>query len=438
MTESSIVMLPISALHPHPHNPRTNLGELDELTASIKANGIMQNLTAVEDGDGGYTVVIGHRRLAAAKKAGLDEVPCAVVEMDEGQQMATMLLENMQRSDLTVYEQAQGMQLLLDMSFSVKDIAEKTGFSESTVRRRAALVANFNKATFEATKGRQVSLADYEKLYVIDDDEKRDALLKKIGTADFNNDYQKELRDQKFEQNKKAITELLNEHSVVWLRETETGYNRGYTLEGCYYFENDTPKLKLKEGKEYAAKLTHVGLFLYVKSDSDGEKNKKDQEQMKKREEDFSKGKEFYCEAEEINNRMTALRKDYIDQFTISGRKPGRTEKEELIFRNLLQSLCESKFYLDGVIQYDKGEIVNFDKAYDSDGGIRIMLHMLEKQMGGSYIATYDRNEAVKKPKYVTKLNRWYYLLTQLGYEMSTEEKQLRDGTHEIYTKYKD
>ena len=62
-----------------------------------------------------YRVVIGHRRLAAAKLAGLAEVPCAVVEMTEQEQIATMLLENMQRSDLTVYEQAQGFQMMLDL-----------------------------------------------------------------------------------------------------------------------------------------------------------------------------------------------------------------------------------------------------------------------------------------------------------------------------------
>ena len=67
----------------------------------------LRKYPAQVESDGKYTVVIGHRRLAAAKLAGLTEVPCAVVEMTEQEQIATMLLENMQRSDLTVYEQAQ-------------------------------------------------------------------------------------------------------------------------------------------------------------------------------------------------------------------------------------------------------------------------------------------------------------------------------------------
>ena len=122
-----LVMLPVKEIQPHPNNPRKDLGDLSELTESIKKNGIMQNLTVVENEGGGYTVIIGHRRLEAAKAAGVEKVPCAVAELDEGEQLATMLLENMQRQDLTVYEQAEGIQLLLDMDFSVSDIAQKTG-----------------------------------------------------------------------------------------------------------------------------------------------------------------------------------------------------------------------------------------------------------------------------------------------------------------------
>ena len=86
-----------------------------------------------------FTVVIGHRRLAAAKLAGLKEVPCVIASMDAKEQVRTMLLENMQRSDLTVYEQAQGFQMMLDMGDSVEDIAAKSGFSKTTVRRRVKI-----------------------------------------------------------------------------------------------------------------------------------------------------------------------------------------------------------------------------------------------------------------------------------------------------------
>ena len=103
-------------LKPHPKNPRKDVGDVTELAESIKANGIFQPLTVLSgDCIDGYTVVIGHRRLAAAKLAGLKKVPCNVAEMTEQEQISTMLLENMQRNDLTVYEQAQGFQMMLDM-----------------------------------------------------------------------------------------------------------------------------------------------------------------------------------------------------------------------------------------------------------------------------------------------------------------------------------
>lgn len=145
---AEIKYIPVSKLWRHPDNPRKDLGDVTELAESIKVNGVLQNLTVVPligeitkkwDGES-YRVIIGHRRLAAAKLAGLEELPCVVVEMSEREQLSTMLTENMQRSDLTVYEQAQGFQMMLDMGDTVEDIAEKSGFSATTVRRRVKLL----------------------------------------------------------------------------------------------------------------------------------------------------------------------------------------------------------------------------------------------------------------------------------------------------------
>ena len=81
--EGGLVMLPVDVLYPHPDNPRKKLGDLSELAASIKAKGVMQNLTVVpKEGTAfEYTIIIGHRRHAAAKKAGLREVPCVIVNI---------------------------------------------------------------------------------------------------------------------------------------------------------------------------------------------------------------------------------------------------------------------------------------------------------------------------------------------------------------------
>lgn len=121
---ADITYIPIRQLYPHPDNPRKELGDLSELAASIKENGVYQNLTVIpghylnsreyiakcvdEGGDAAaaaaawtpkavwssedYTIIIGHRRAAAAQQAGLYELPCAIVEMDEREQMQTMMM----------------------------------------------------------------------------------------------------------------------------------------------------------------------------------------------------------------------------------------------------------------------------------------------------------------------------------------------------------
>lgn len=109
---NSIIYIGREHLHAHPDNPRKDLGALDELRESIRENGIMQNLTVIPQrglvDSGEYTILIGHRRFAASEGI-LDELPCVVVDdLTDREQVGIMLCENLQRNDLTYYEQAQG------------------------------------------------------------------------------------------------------------------------------------------------------------------------------------------------------------------------------------------------------------------------------------------------------------------------------------------
>lgn len=189
---AEIKYIPVSKLWRHPDNPRKDLGDVTELAESIKVNGVLQNLTVVPligeitkkwDGES-YRVIIGHRRLAAAKLAGLEELPCVVVEMSDREQLSTMLTENMQRSDLTVYEQAQGFQMMLDMGDTVEDIAEKSGFSATTVRRRVKLL-ELDKDKFKKSEERGVSLFEYMELDKLKSPERKNEMLDFIGTDNF-------------------------------------------------------------------------------------------------------------------------------------------------------------------------------------------------------------------------------------------------------------
>ena len=100
-----ITMIPCSKLEPHPDNPRKELGDLSELTASIRKQGLLQNLTVVPSPDSPdkYRIVIGHRRFSASGIAGLDELPCIIdTKMTYPEQIAVMMSENIQRNDLIV------------------------------------------------------------------------------------------------------------------------------------------------------------------------------------------------------------------------------------------------------------------------------------------------------------------------------------------------
>lgn len=147
--------LPIAVLHAHPDNPRKDVGDVTELAESIKQNGIFQNLTVVKGGKGspnadGYTVIIGHRRLTAAARAGLTKVPCMVVDMDDKEQLSTMLLENMQRNDLTIWEQAQGFQMMLDLGES--EVNHKAVTKMSVKSKVDGKIAGFDGRDYFAIK----------------------------------------------------------------------------------------------------------------------------------------------------------------------------------------------------------------------------------------------------------------------------------------------
>ena len=160
-TRSQIEYIATADIAPHPDNPRQDLGDLSELTDSIRANGIMENLVVVKNPDAvrrvvrpdgtsfeeananpPYRVVIGHRRLAAARLAHVTKVPCVVRVMAPDEQIAVMLSENMQRSALTPYEEGRGFQQLsLEMGKSVKEIRDMTGFGETTIRSRLKIAS---------------------------------------------------------------------------------------------------------------------------------------------------------------------------------------------------------------------------------------------------------------------------------------------------------
>ena len=187
-SEKKIKMIAIEKLLHHPDNPRKDIGDISELTDSIKKNGIMQNLTVIpkEDQFGDqYWVLIGNRRYEAAKAAGVTKLPCKVVnDLSKAEQLGIMLEENMQRNDLTIIEQAQGFQLMLDLGETVETIAQRTGFSQTTVRHRLKIAELDPEVLKQKTEEFQLSMTDMIALERISDPEKRDKILKEAKSHD--------------------------------------------------------------------------------------------------------------------------------------------------------------------------------------------------------------------------------------------------------------
>lgn len=215
---AEIVMISVDQIYPHPDNPRKDIGDVTELAASIKAKGVLQNLTVVpnmvtgnitgETWQRGYRVIIGHRRLAAAKLAGLTEVPCVIADLSPREQFDTMMIENVQRADLTIYEQAQGFQMMLDMGGTVESVAEQTGFSQTTVRNRLKLM-KLDQDKLKQSMEREATLTDYMELDRIEDAKVRNKVLESIGTANFRSELASALAKEEIQRKISGWVELV-------------------------------------------------------------------------------------------------------------------------------------------------------------------------------------------------------------------------------------
>ena len=133
--------LAISLIDPADDNVRQKLKNLDSLAASIRSQGILEPVLVRPRG-GRYQLVAGARRLAAASKAGLATVPATVKEMTDQQRRSAMLVENLQREDLTPIEEAEGYAELLQLEpkLSQRALGRQVGVSQARISKRLALL----------------------------------------------------------------------------------------------------------------------------------------------------------------------------------------------------------------------------------------------------------------------------------------------------------
>lgn len=142
METGRVVFLPLRAVRPNPAQPRKIFREeaLQDLAESIRQHGILQPLSVRRIGTG-YELIAGERRLRAAQIAGLTEIPCIVMTMDDKESGLAAMVENLQRQDLDFVEEARGIAALMEKwSISQEQTAKMLGKSQSAVANKLRLL----------------------------------------------------------------------------------------------------------------------------------------------------------------------------------------------------------------------------------------------------------------------------------------------------------
>lgn len=135
--------LEIERIDPNPHQPRSSFDEahLKELSASIRQHGVLQPVVVRRTGDR-YCLVLGERRLRAARIAGKTTIPAIVREIDDAESLKQALMENLQREDLNALEEARGYERLqAEFDLSARQIADMIGKDRSTVANTLRILA---------------------------------------------------------------------------------------------------------------------------------------------------------------------------------------------------------------------------------------------------------------------------------------------------------
>lgn len=443
----SVVNMPIEYLVPHPQNPRKDLGNLEELTASIKENGIYQNLTvipvneAVPGEEPKYMVVIGHRRLEAAKRAGLQEVPCAIVrDLSETQQLQIMLLENMQRSDLTVYEQAQGFQQLLDFGMDIEDISQQSGFSKRTIRRRLEIAKLDQNKLKELSSTRQLSLKEFDALAKIKNLEARNEAMEKIGTNDFALAVTRAMDKEKLAAAMPAFLADMERLGIKKFPDSANKYSSKYRRVGSldlYEYEVTKDKIPKKtEGLYYEASYPRNVEF-YVKETKKAKIIKKSAKELEKE----KRIKEAWFKVDAMAATHYELRKAFVENLR------GTAKQREAVYMGAYSLIVlRSIAYMScGDISKEAGvDDKYFDPrrdekavklAYESYDNIQKCIEVIYKLFNDNEKEFYANGYRAVYPEYKfnPRLEAMYHWLTKLGYQMSSEEKLIAAGTHEIF-----
>jgi len=135
------LMIPVAQIETNREQPRSQLGDLEELTESIRQKGVLEPLLVRKVGPSRYQLVAGERRFHAAIAAGLTEVPCVELSLSDQEALEVALVENLQRRDLSPFEEAEGYRTLVEKyGYTHEDVARAVGKSRTSVTETLTLL----------------------------------------------------------------------------------------------------------------------------------------------------------------------------------------------------------------------------------------------------------------------------------------------------------
>lgn len=432
-----ITIIPISQLEPHPDNPRKDLGDLTELAASIKKQGLLQNLTVVPSpvNTDKYRIVIGHRRHAAATLAGLTELPCSIdTKMTYPEQLAVMMSENVQRNDLTVVEKVGGIQMMLDLGMDVREISSNTGISDTTVRRYAKL-STLDRGKMQRAEQNGATLLQFGEVAEIEFDDLREEALQAIGT----NNYSSVLYKVRAARAKRDVGPLLLAKLNEYAKQIEkAGPNHSWQW-NLWFTEKDAMdhvvEYSKKKGDQYEYVLSDNGITLYKvmqpESDEKAAEKRRGQERVKK----LVTGEEAMARTAAELRREWLLNTNFRYQesnaceFALWAMTRTKYTYAPTFGGTLAAMMNDPKSTSTAALVIDADDL----KAFDSAGTmIKAMVLAAYDRVNSSGCRLMDRYTG----KYVPDpmVEELYKYLCRLGYVPSDDEEDWLDGTHACYT----
>jgi len=433
---SVYVEVPIGELKMAADNVRQDVGDVSELAESMKAGGVIAPLV-VNEAD--MVVVAGARRLAAAKKAGLKVVPVVKRAFTEQERLEVMLVENLQREDLTPLEEAAGYKRLVEMGLTQRKIATQVGRSQAHVAKRLALLALPEKVQKQVDSG-GISLPDAQELAKLKDTPDVVAKLAEAGKSTYGPSISSKVESElakraKAKKRQDAFDALVKKGETVIDAPTD---QYGYNVElpdgvkevrkeahTAAFVEMDPAKhAKLECHAVYVDPRQFTPVEVCTKPDTHPSKADQIKAERDKQAEQQRKAKEAF-------KQMTARRRQFVtDQVA------ARVDKEALLELAWLALTYEGHYYGtadeyemacdllklekpgDDVAEHDQiawDELLNHAAAKSATARNRVMFAFAAAKFEVGL--DRDGNWFSERP--------WFAWLTKRGYKLSAYEKQL-------------